>query len=275
MVLLAADCGPDDDEAPPPAPCDVLGGCGGVDRDRPVVGGGSSGDVVIVDDGRQAPAVRGVYLDDLDGVLASATRTDELLRWLSAHRFDRVDCYDLGTVLSSSTLTARFATFIGRLRRETAVVHVSAVIGSTRVLDAVRAYQTGHDDDGAGFDGLTLEHEWWNGAGTFRAHERLLDAMQAVADASGLAVDDYVGWFQRPGDAHCARERSELAQCPVPTDDSLAIHTRLLRRFLAEAGARRRARRRAQKKTQATGDVACVSFCHGPSAQPPRTCSAP
>jgi len=75
--------------------------------------------------------------------------------------------------------------------------------------------------------------------------------------------------------AHCARERSELAQCPVLTDDSLAIHTRLLRRFLAEAGARRRARRRAQKKTQATGDVACVSFCHGPSAQPPRTCSAP
>jgi len=222
MVLLAADCGPDDDEAPPPAPCDVLGGCGGVDRDRPVVGGGSSGDVVIVDDGRQAPAVRGVYLDDLDGVLASATRTEALLRWLAAGRFDRVDCYDLGTVLSSPASTARLATFVGRLRRETAVVHVGAVIGSTRVLDAVRVYQSTHDDDGndgGGFDGLTLEHEWWNGAGTFRAHERLLDAMRVVADSAGLAVDDYVGWFQRPGDVHCARERSELAQCPVPTDD--------------------------------------------------------
>lgn len=204
VVLLAADCrGGDDGEAPPPAPCDVIGGCGGVDREGPLVGGGGTGNVDVIDDGRQAPAVRGVYLDDLDGVLASATRTDALVRWLAAGRFDRVDCYDLGTVLSSSTLTTRLSTFLGRLRRETAVVHVSAVIGSTRVLDAVRVYQSTHDDDGDdgdGFDGLTLEHEWWNGAGTFRAHERLLDAMHAVADASGLAVDDYVGWFQRPGD---------------------------------------------------------------------------
>jgi hypothetical protein len=60
----------------------------------------------------------------------------------------------------------------------------------------------------------------------------------------------------------------------VDPDDSLAIHTRLLRRFLAEAGARRRARRRAPKTTQATGDVACVSFSHGPAAQPPRACRA-
>jgi hypothetical protein len=61
----------------------------------------------------------------------------------------------------------------------------------------------------------------------------------------------------------------------VDPDDSLAIHTRLLHRFLADAGARRRARRRALRKAQATGDVACVSFSHGPAAQPPRACSAP
>lgn len=61
----------------------------------------------------------------------------------------------------------------------------------------------------------------------------------------------------------------------VDPDDSLAIHTRLLRAFLADAGARHRARQRAQKKAQATEHVACVPFCHGPAAQPPRACSAP
>jgi hypothetical protein len=70
--------------------------------------------------------------------------------------------------------------------------------------------------------------------------------------------------------AHGARERSERALCPVPTDDSLAVHTRMLRAFLAAAGARRRARRHDHppKRTQATETVACVSFRHGPCGAP-------
>jgi hypothetical protein len=61
----------------------------------------------------------------------------------------------------------------------------------------------------------------------------------------------------------------------VDPDDSPAVHTRLLRRFLADAGARRRARHRSPKSTQATETVACVSFHHRPDGQPPRACNAP
>lgn len=213
QLLMAADCGPadaaDEDDQSAPIPCSVPGTCRGSGGTGSGGGDAGGGGVDIIDDGLgdsdglARPPFRGVYLNDLDQVLASARETDRLLLWLEANDFNSISCYDLGTIFDTAGASADLASFIARARREAGVVHVGAVHSDARSFSGpTLRYQTGRPTAAERFDAFHLEHEWWNGAGSFADTVRRLQTMTSVAHAQQppLVTEEYLGWFQNPGD---------------------------------------------------------------------------
>lgn len=233
---MAADCGPaDEDEAPAPIPC-LDGTCrtGGVGSTGTGSGGGG---VDIIDDGLSDPGdglarppFRGVYLNDFDTVLASAAGTNRLLEWLEANDFNSISCYDLGTIFDSSVASDRLGTFIARARREAGVIHVGAVHSTaTNFSGPTLTWNTRHST-AERFDAFHLEHEWWNGAGSFADTVSRLQTMTSVAHAQQppLAAEEYIGWFQNPGDDDgngvADFTAQEMANAVVRHSDRIMIH---------------------------------------------------
>jgi hypothetical protein len=128
-------------------------------------------------------------------ILGDASKEDALLAYALAHEIRSLSLYNLYPILGDATLREQLAAFMARARGQ-GIMRFDA-IGDTALAgwDRIAAFHA----DGARFDGLVTEIEFWNASAT---RDQLLSTLQyvrglALQTPSGqpLPLAVYAGWF--------------------------------------------------------------------------------
>src|SRR5687768_4645770 len=119
------------------------------ERTLPPVGGGTV---------TRMPVHRGIYVNSFTTILGNSSAETALLTWGQTHLFNRLNLYNLGTLLpgASSSLNA----FMAIAKVSPYFMKVSAVVSGTTSMNAVTNYWN------AGYlnqpNSVTSEYEFWN-----------------------------------------------------------------------------------------------------------------
>ncbi|MDC8832468.1 Ig-like domain-containing protein [Alteromonas gilva] len=161
---------------------------------------------------------RGLYVNDFDDVLASASATNKLLAHIQAHQITKLTLYDLHTLLPAAS--SAISNFIYNAK-QLGVNSVGAAGGSEADFDRIMVYQNSAQYANK-FDTLYLEYEYWNNNQSFSYFLSVLDYMDSVGGT--MPVETYLGWPDSADYAAIASRVDNLFLHCYVTDASIAVN---------------------------------------------------
>lgn len=165
----------------------------------------------------QSTDVRGIYISNINDIIASNSRTDSLLNYLKAYRFNYITLYSLQKInWSSTTEKNRLANFIKRARTDYGIRQVGASSEKyTFFTSNILTYNNSRTDSLERFNVLNFEFEFWipsrintyycnsyltpNGyscdtSGAFEYSFRQFRKIDSLCRAKNLISEIYIGW---------------------------------------------------------------------------------
>ena len=164
----------------------------------------------------QYPAYRGMYLNNLTGIIGNTTNENQVVRYAVDSGYNAMTIYDLPAI-NWTTQSNTLAAFFSKLRTA-GVTSISGVVENTNTANQIKAYNNSRTNASEKFNVINVEFEFWattsinsmycsqyltpNGyacdtAGAFKYYKVLLSQVTSIAHSCGATSEIYVGWFNQ------------------------------------------------------------------------------
>jgi hypothetical protein len=169
-----------------------------------------------------AQTLRGMYINDFDGILGNTQKEDSLLSYLHDGSFNYMALYDLASLdYTNSNEMNTLASFIRKARQDYDIPYVGAV-GETKSFftNNIKGYNNSRSIADEKFNVFNLEFEFWtvssvqpggyycvkylqeggctcDTSGAFSFYIKLLKTVDSLAATQNAISETYIGWFNQ------------------------------------------------------------------------------
>jgi hypothetical protein len=170
----------------------------------------------------QAPALRGIYIDNFSDILGNTVKEDSLLHYAQDSSYNYLALYDLHSFNLNNASTANtMAAFIKRGRENFGITYIGAVGESySSFSNDIAPYNLNRSDDHEKFNVFNLEFEFWTSSsvnpggyyctqylqqancscdtsGGFKFFIEQMHLIDSLAATQGVLSETYLGWFNQ------------------------------------------------------------------------------
>lgn len=156
------------------------------------------------------PAVRSIYVNNFSTILGNTALEDALLNWCQTHLYNRLNLYNISTIIGSTATANQLNAFIFKAKSAPYYMKVSFIASSaSAVNNFYNNYYLIYPNKP---DAITTEYEFWNSPNNFTSFMGIGNNMTTVYNSTTspqVQREIYVSQFVDNGGAYLPNQIAE------------------------------------------------------------------